>query len=56
LNIGAPMENRAKNKKDSFYEDAEHVFQTFYMYNMKILLGDFNKEVAREIRIYSKAF
>jgi hypothetical protein len=26
------------------------------MYNMKILLGDFNKEVAREIRIYSKAF
>jgi hypothetical protein len=34
--------------KGSFYEEMEHVFDTFPKYHMKILLGDFNAKVARE--------
>ena len=30
------------NKKDSFYEELEQVFDHFPKYHTKILLGDFN--------------
>jgi hypothetical protein len=33
---------------DSFCEELECVFDQFAMYNMKILLGDFNEEQSRE--------
>jgi hypothetical protein len=35
-------------QKDSFYEELEQVFNHVSEYNMKILLGDFNKTVGRE--------
>ena len=34
---------------DSFYEELEQVFEHFPMHHMKILLGDFNAKVGREI-------
>jgi hypothetical protein len=34
--------------KDSFYEELEHVFNTFPKNHMKILLGDFNAKVGKE--------
>jgi hypothetical protein len=54
LNVVAPVEDTAKDTKDSFYEEAEPICNTFHMYNMKILFGDFNKDVGR--KIYSKVF
>lgn len=44
-----PVEDTAKDTKDSFYEEAESVFNTFHTYNMKILFGDFNEDGGREI-------
>jgi hypothetical protein len=36
--------------KDRFYEEVAHVFDTFTIYDMKLLLGDFSaKEVREEI-------
>jgi exonuclease III len=34
--------------KDRFYEELEHVFDSFHEYHMKILLGDFNAKASRE--------
>jgi exonuclease III len=42
LNIHAPTEDKDDDKKDSFYEELEQVFDQFPRYHMKILLGDFN--------------
>jgi len=36
--IHAPTENKSDGKKDSSYEELEHVFDQFLMYNMQILL------------------
>jgi hypothetical protein len=34
--------------EDSFYEEVERVFDKFYKYHVKIMLGDFNAKVGRE--------
>jgi hypothetical protein len=43
-----PTEDKDVDKKDRFYEGAEHVFDHFRRNHMKILLGDFNANVGRE--------
>jgi hypothetical protein len=48
LNVHAPSEVKSDDSKDSFYEELKQVFFFFSMYNMKILLGDFNAKVRRE--------
>jgi hypothetical protein len=40
---------RVDVKKDSFYEELEQAFDQFPRYHMKILLGDFNAKVGRDI-------
>jgi hypothetical protein len=48
LNIHAPTDNKIGDKKDSFYEELERVFDKFPKYHMKILVGDFNAKVGTE--------
>jgi hypothetical protein len=48
LNVHAPCEDKSYNVKDSFYEELARVFDQFYKYNTKILLGDFYAKVGRE--------
>ena len=48
LNVHAPSEEESDSSKDSFYEELEQVFDRFPMYDVKILLGDFNVKVGRE--------
>jgi hypothetical protein len=45
--VHAPCEDKSDDVKDSFYEELVHVFDQFPMYDMKILLGDFNAKVGR---------
>ena len=45
----APSEEKSEESKDNFFEELEQVFYHFTKYHMKILLGDFNAKVAREI-------
>jgi exonuclease III len=47
LNVHAPTEAKDDDKKDSFYEELEQVFDQFPRHHMKILL-DFNAKVERE--------
>jgi len=49
VNVHAPSEEKSEVSKDSFYEELEHVLDHFPKYNMKILLGDFNAKVGRDI-------
>jgi len=49
VNVHAPSEEKSEESKDSFYEELEQVFDHFPNYHMKILLGDFNAKVGREI-------
>jgi len=49
LNMHAPSEEKSDDSKDSFYEELEQVSDNFPKYHMKILLGDFNAKVGREI-------
>ena len=49
LNVHAPREDKSDDSKDSFYEELEKVSDHFPRYHMKILLGDFNAKVGREI-------
>jgi hypothetical protein len=48
LNVHAPCEDEGNDVKDSFYEELGRVSDQFPMYDMKILLGDFNAKVGRE--------
>jgi hypothetical protein len=48
LNVHAPCEDKGDDVRDSFYEELGHVFDQFPMYDVKILLGDFNAKVGRE--------
>jgi hypothetical protein len=48
LKVRAPTEDKTDNGKDSFYEELEHVFDTFPKQYTKALLGDFNAKVSRE--------
>jgi len=49
VNVHAPSEEKSEESKDSLYEEIEQVFDNFPKYHMKILLGDFNAKVGREI-------
>ena len=49
VNVHATNEEKSEKSKDSFYEELEQVFDHFPKYHMKILLGDFNAKVGREI-------
>jgi hypothetical protein len=42
LNVPAPCEYKGDDVKDSFYEELGRVFDQFPMYDINILLGDFN--------------
>jgi hypothetical protein len=46
--VHAPCEDKSDEVKDSFYEELGCVFDQFPMYDMKILLGDFNVKGGRE--------
>jgi hypothetical protein len=49
LNVHAPPEEKIVDVKNWFYEELEQVFDKFLKYHMKILLGDFNAKVGREV-------
>jgi hypothetical protein len=48
LKVHVATEDKTDNGKDSYYEELEHVFDTFPKYHLKIMLGDFNSKVGRE--------
>jgi hypothetical protein len=48
-NVHASTENKEDIIKDSFYEELEEVFDQFPRYHMKILLGDSNANVVKNI-------
>jgi hypothetical protein len=47
-NVHAPTEDKIYDVKDSFYEELEHIFNKFPIYDMQMLLGGFNAKVGRE--------
>jgi len=49
VHVHATSEEKSEKSKDSFYEELERVFYHFLKYHMKILIGDFNARVGREI-------
>jgi hypothetical protein len=49
LNIHAPTEDKTDDVKDSFYEEVERVFDKFPKFHTKILVGDFNATISREV-------
>ena len=49
VNVHAPSEEKSEESRDSFYEELDRVFGHFPKYHTKILLGDFNAKVEREI-------
>ena len=49
LNVHAPSEEKGDDSKDGFYEELEQVFYHIPKYHMKIVLGDFNVAVGRDI-------
>jgi hypothetical protein len=49
LKAHAPTEEKDDDSKDIFYEELEQVFCLFPEYHMKILLGNFNVKLGREI-------
>ena len=49
LNVHAPSEKKSDSSKDRFYEELEQVFDHFPKYHTKILLGNFNAKVGRDI-------
>jgi hypothetical protein len=48
VNIHAPTEDKIDDVKDSFYEELENMFNKFFKYHMKILLGYFSAKVGGE--------
>jgi hypothetical protein len=44
MNVPAPSEKKSDNSHESFYEELQQICVIF---NMKILLGDFNAKVER---------
>jgi hypothetical protein len=49
LNVHAPTEDKTDDVKDSIYKELERVFDKFPKYHMKILPGEFNAKVTREV-------
>jgi len=47
--VHAPSYDKCDDSKESFYEELEQVYDHFLRYHIKILLGDFNAKVGREI-------
>jgi hypothetical protein len=47
--VHVPTEDKDDDIHDSFYEELEQIFDQFPRYHMKILLGDFNAKVGREV-------
>jgi hypothetical protein len=47
--VHAPREDTIDDIMDSFYDELGRVFDQFPRYDMKILLGEFNAKVGREI-------
>jgi len=47
--VHAPSKEKRDDSKDSFYKELEQVFYHFPKYHVKILLGDFNAKVGREV-------
>jgi hypothetical protein len=47
LNAHAPTEDQCDDKKNSFYEDLECLFEQFPKFYMQILLGDFTVNAGR---------
>jgi hypothetical protein len=48
LNVHTPTEDKRDDKKGSFCEELECVFNEILKYLMEILLGDFKDKVVRE--------
>jgi hypothetical protein len=48
LNVHALTEKQNGDSKESFHEKLEQVFNHFFKYCMKILLGDFNAKLGRK--------
>jgi hypothetical protein len=48
LSVHFAVEDKSDDKKDSFYEELQHVFEQFPTYHVKILLG-FIVKVGREV-------
>jgi hypothetical protein len=46
--VHPPTKNKSNKRKDSFYEELEHVFNQFLKYCIKILSGNFNEKAGRE--------
>jgi len=49
VNVHAPRKEKSDESKHSFYEELEQIFYHFPKYHMKILLGNFNAKLGREI-------
>jgi hypothetical protein len=49
VNVLASYEDKSGDVKENFYEELGRVFDRFYRYGMKILLGDFNTKVGSMI-------
>jgi hypothetical protein len=48
LNVHAPTQEKSNNSKDNFYEELEQVFNHFFFFIIKILLGNFNAKLGRQ--------
>jgi hypothetical protein len=49
MNVHAPTEDAIDDMKNSFCEELKCVFTKFPKYHTKILLGDFNARIGREV-------
>ena len=48
FDVHTPSEEKIDDSKDSLYKELKQVFYHFPKYHTKILLGEFNANVARE--------
>jgi hypothetical protein len=46
--VQALIEDKSDDRKDSFHEELERVFNQFPLYHMRVVLGDFSAKVGRE--------
>jgi exonuclease III len=48
LNVLDPTEDKSDDKRGSFYDELERVFDQFPKYDMEIVLGDVNAKLKSE--------
>ena len=48
VNVHAPSEDKGNHIENIFYEEIERLFDQLPVYNMEILLGNFNAKVGQE--------